>query len=101
MFKIGDTVTKEQFIKYGPLGMVLRETRNGFFTPLYMIYDKNCTRSSRNHMHIQGFNLVHNYRDSNAYNYYAPILGYWDCIESKFVIHKLPKKKILKRKLQC
>ena len=101
MFKIGDSVTKEQFIKYGPLGMVLKETRDIFIKPLYMVYDKNCTRSSRHYMHIQGFNLVHNYRDSNTYNYYAPILGYWNCIESKFTIYKLPKQKILKRKLQC
>lgn len=98
MFKIGDSVTKEQFIKYGPLGMVLKQTRFGFGRPLYMVYDKNCTRNPGSYMHIQGFNLVQNYKDSNTYKFYAPILGFWDHIEYQFTIHKLPKQKILKRR---
>lgn len=98
MFKIGDSVSKEQFIKYGPLGMVLKQSQGFFGRPLYMIYDKNCTINSESFRHIQGFNLAHNYRNSDTYEFYAPILGFWDHIESKFTIHKLPKQKILKRK---
>ena len=99
MFKIGDSVTKEQFIKYGPLGMVLKQSQGYFGTPLYMIYDKNCTRRSRSYAHVQGFNLVHDYQDSDTYEFYDVIRGFWDQIESKFIVHILPKQKILKRKL--
>lgn len=98
MFKIGDSVTKEQFIKYGPLGMVLKQTLHGYGKPLYMVYDKNCTRRSRSSLHIQGFNLVYGYRDSDTYEFYDVIRGFWDHIESKFTVHKLPKQKILKRR---
>lgn len=98
MFKIGDSVTKEQFIKYGPLGMVLKQTSYGCGKPLYMVYDKNCTRRSRSSVHVQGFTLVYDYRDSDTHEFYDVIRGFWDYIESKFTIHKLPKQKILKRR---
>ena len=89
--KIGDTVTKEEFIKFAPLGMELTLRENG----AVLKFTSNFTPSSSNFMTIPGFMFC--YQGTEEL-----ITGAWDCFHSSpqsLTISKLPKLKILKRKL--
>ena len=91
--KIGDTVTKEEFIKFAPLGMELTLRENG----AVLKFTSNFTPSSSGRRSIPGFMFCF---QGTA----EPITGAWDCFYNSpqsLTISKLPKLKILKRKLLC
>lgn len=101
MFSLGSRVTKEEFIKYAPYGLVLKhddscailyyDKYREFVTDEYDDYYENDI--------IDGYcygRLLH----TNAIEFEEPIMGAWGVIDD-FIIHKLPKTKVLKRKLTC
>ena len=91
--KIGDTVTKEEFIKFAPLGMELTLRENG----AVLKFTSNFTPDPNDRRYIPGF--VFCYQGTEEL-----ITGAWDCFHSSpqsLTISKLPKLKILKRKLLC
>ena len=91
--RIGDTVTKEEFIKFAPLGMELTLRENG----AVLKFTSNFTPSSSNFRTIPGF--VFCYQGTEAL-----ITGAWDCFHSSpqsLTISKLPILKLLKRKHLC
>ena len=88
--KIGDTVTKEEFIKFAPLGMELTLRENG----AVLKFTSNFTPSSSNFGTMPGF--VFCFQGTEE-----PITGAWRCFydsPQSLTISKLPKLKILKRK---
>ena len=91
--KIGDTVTKEEFIKFAPLGMELTLRENG----AVLKFASNFAPSSSDRRSIPGFIFCFQGTEE-------PITGAWECFRSRsqsLTISKLPKLKILKRKLLC
>ena len=91
--RIGDTVTKEEFIKFAPLGMELTLRENG----AVLKFTSNFTPSSSNFGTMPGF--VFCYQGTEEL-----ITGAWDCFHNSpqsLTISKLPKLKILKRKHLC
>ena len=91
--KIGDTVTKEEFIKFAPLGMELTLRENG----AVLKFTSNFAPSSSNFGAMPGF--VFCFQGTEE-----PITGAWRCFYNSpqsLTISKLPKLKILKRKLLC
>ena len=91
--RIGDTVTKEEFIKFAPLGMELTLRENG----AVLKFTSNFTPSSSNFMTIPGFMFC--YQGTEEL-----ITGAWDCFHSSpqsLTISKLPILKLLKRKHLC
>ena len=89
--KIGDTVTKEEFIKFAPLGMELTLRENG----AVLKFTSNFTPDPNDRRYIPGF--VFCFQDTEE-----PITGAWGCFRNSpqsLAISKLPKLKILKRKL--
>ena len=91
--RIGDTVKKEEFIKFARLGMELTLRENG----AVLKFTSNFTPSSSNFGTMPGF--VFCYQGTEEL-----ITGAWDCFHSSpqsLTISKLPKLKILKRKLLC
>ena len=91
--KIGDTVTKEEFIKFAPLGMELTIRGNG----AVLKFTSNFTPGSSDRRSIPGFMFCYQGLEE-------PITGAWDCFHSSplsLTISKLPKLKILKRKPLC
>ena len=89
--KIGDTVTKEEFIKFAPLGMELTLRENG----AVLKFTSNFTPSSSDRRAISGFMFC--YQGTEEL-----ITGAWECFRNSpqsLTISKLPKLKILKRKL--
>ena len=90
--RIGDTVTKEEFIKFAPLGMELT-LENG----AVLKFTSNFTPDPNDRRYIPGF--VFCYQGTEEL-----ITGAWDCFHNSpqsLTISKLPKLKILKRKLLC
>ena len=88
--RIGDTVTKEEFIKFAPLGMELTLRENG----AVLKFASNFTPSSSNFGTMPGF--VFCFQGTEE-----PITGAWRCFydsPQSLTISKLPKLKILKRK---
>ena len=88
--KIGDTVTKEEFIKFAPLGMELTLRENG----AVLKFTSNFTPSSSDRRAISGF--IFCYQGTEEL-----ITGAWECFRNSpqsLAISKLPKLKILKRK---
>ena len=91
--KIGDTVTKEEFIKFAPLGMELTLRENG----AVLKFTSNFAPSSSDRRSIPGF--IFCYQGTEEL-----ITGAWNCFHNRpqsLTISKLPKLKILKRKLLC
>ena len=88
--KIGDTVTKEEFIKFAPLGMELTLRENG----AVLKFNSNCTPGSSDRRSIPGFIFCLQGTEEL-------ITGAWECFRNSpqsLAISKLPKLKILKRK---
>ena len=88
--KIGDTVTKEEFIKFAPLGMELTLRENGAI----LKFVSNFTLNSSDRRAISGF--IFCYQGTEEL-----ITGAWECFRNRsqsLTISKLPKLKILKRK---
>ena len=91
--KIGDTVTKEEFIKFAPLGMELTLRENG----AVLKFTSNFAPSSSDRRYIPGFMFC--FQDIEE-----PIIGAWDCFHNSpqsLTVSKLPNLKLLKRKLLC
>ena len=91
--RIGDTVTKEEFIKFAPLGMELTMRENG----AVLKFTSNFAPSSSDRRSIPGFMFCFQGTEE-------PITGAWECFRNRqqsLTISKLPKLKILKRKLLC
>ncbi len=92
--RIGDTVTKEEFIKFAPLGMELTIRESG----AVLKFTSNFTSGSNDRRYIPGF--VFCFQGTEE-----PITGAWGCFHNSYLqsltISKLPKLKILKRKLLC
>ncbi len=89
--KIGDTVTKEEFIKFAPLGMELTIRENG----AVLKFTSNFTPDPNDRRYIPGF--VFCFQGTEE-----PITGAWGCFRNRqqsLTISKLPKLKLLKRKL--
>ena len=88
--RIGDTVTKEEFIKFAPLGMELTLRENG----AVLKFTSNFAPSSSVRRSIPGFIFCFQGTEK-------PITGAWECFHispQSLAISKLPKLKILKRK---
>ena len=91
--RIGDTVTKEEFIKFAPLGMELTIRENG----AVLKFTSNFAPSSSDRRSIPGFMFC--FQDIEE-----PITGAWDCFHNSpqsLTVSKLPNLKLLKRKLLC
>ena len=91
--KIGDTVTKEEFIKFAPLGMELTIRESG----AVLKFTSNFTPSSSNFGAIPGFVFCIQGTEE-------PITGAWRCFYNSpqsLTISKLPILKLLKRKHLC
>ena len=102
MFKLGSRVTKEEFIKYAPYGLVIKHDNS----PVVLYYDKYrafCTdeydEDYENDI-INGYCYGYLEPHTNIIEFGEPIMGAWDVIDD-FIIHKLPKLKVLKRKTTC
>ena len=91
--RIGDTVTKEEFIKFAPLGMELTLRENG----AVLKFTSSFTPSSSNFGTMPGFEFCFQ-------GTVEPITGAWGCFRNSsqaLTISKQKKIKILKRKLLC
>ena len=91
--RIGDTVTKEEFIKFAPLGMELTLRENG----AVLKFTSNFTPDPNDRRYIPGFVFC-------LQSIEEPLTGAWNCFHNSpqsLTISKLPKLKILKRKRLC
>lgn len=86
--KIGQTVTKEQFIKYAPHGLILKSSSNTFF-----YFNKNTTVYSE-HPSIPGYVFGHKHNETFVDEEH--IMGLWSVI-NLYPVYRLPKK-LLKRR---
>ena len=106
MFKIGDLVTKEQFIKYAPYGMELKQDSEEVILRYDMkSYDDFCNSDDIEDWEdaIPGF-MYCGFRSE-------PMDGVWRALKDNieeygtnrylYRIHKLPILKLLKRKHLC
>ena len=104
MFKIGDLVTKEQFIKYAPYGMELKQDSEEVILRYDMkAYEDFCNSDDIEDWvdAIPGFMYC-------GYAQPEPVDGVWSVFEdnieeyrnngNQYRIHKLPILKLLKRK---
>ena len=102
MFKLGSRVTKEEFIKYAPYGLVLIHGND--YNVLY--YDKHKVFVTDEYGEDYENDIINGYcygylePHTNIIEFEEPIMGAWDVIDD-FIIHKLPKLKVLKRKPTC
>ena len=106
MFKIGDLVTKEQFIKYAPYGMELKHDSEEVILRYDMKFYEDFWNSDDNEVWedvIPGF-IYCGFRSE-------PMDGVWSVLKdnieeyrnngNQYRIHKLPILKLLKRKQIC
>ena len=121
MFKLGDTVTAEQFYKFAPFGLELISHEYRECECYYEEDDDECCYGSGEYDIILRYSLsefppLTNIANIQSYENrfpagLAPKPGFiwdssygveqlysWSSIPSNFVVHKLPKIKILKRK---
>ena len=91
--RIGDTVSKEEFIKFAPLGMELTLRENG----AVLKFTSNFDPDTNDFRTIPGFMFCYQGIEE-------PITGAWNCFHSSpqsLTISKLPILKLLKRKHLC
>ena len=91
--KIGDTVRKEGAIKFAALGMELTLKENG----AVLRFTSNFAPDSSDRRAVSGFMFCFQGTEEL-------ITGAWECFRNSpqsLTISKLPKLKILKRKLLC
>ena len=86
--KIGQTATKEQFIKYAPYGLILKSSTNTFF-----YFNKNSTATS-GQLSIPGY--VIGYKRNDTFIDQEHIMNLWKCI-NRYQIYRLPKKPLKRR----
>ena len=87
--KIGQTVTKEQFIKYAPHGLILKAiVGNTFF-----YFNKNSTATS-GHLSIPGYVFGHKHNETFVDEEH--IMNFWSTI-NLYPVYRLPKAPIKRR----
>ena len=86
--KIGQTVTKEQFIKYAPYGLILKSSTNTFF-----YFNKNTTAGSGG-LSIPGYVIGH--KRNGAFIDQEHIMNLWYSIH-RHPVYRLPKKPLKRR----
>lgn len=86
--KIGQTVTKEQFIKYAPQGLILKSLSDTFF-----YFNKNTTAGS-GHLSIPGYVFGHKHNETFVDQEH--IMNLWNCI-NMYPVYRLPKKPLKRR----
>ena len=104
MFKIGDLVTKEQFIKYAPYGMELKHENE----EIVLRYDMKSYEDFCNSNDIEDWEDAIPGFMCCGFNSPEPIDGVWISLKNNieeyrnngnlYRIHKLPILKLLKRK---
>ena len=102
MFKLGSRVTKKEFIKYAPYGLVIKYDNS----PVVLYYDKHEVFNTEDYDEDYENDIIDGYcygrlkPYTNIIEFQDPIMGAWDVIDN-FTVHKLPKLKVLKRKPAC
>lgn len=102
MLRLGDRVTKEEFIKYAPYGLVIKHEDS----PIVLYYDKYRAFNTEDYDEDYENDVINGYcygcinQYTNIIEFEEPIMGAWDVIDD-FIVHKLPKLKVLKRKPVC
>lgn len=86
--KIGQTVTKEQFIKYAPHGLILISGTDTFF-----YFNKNTTATS-GHLSIPGY--VFGYKHNGTFIDQEHIMNLWSTI-NLYPVYRLPKAPLKRR----
>lgn len=86
--KIGQTVTKEQFIKYAPYGLILKSQTGTFF-----YFNKNTTVGS-GYLSVPGY--VFGYKRNGALIDQEHIMNLWSTI-SIHPVYRLPKAPLKRR----
>ena len=86
--KIGQTVTKEEFIKYAPHGLILKSLGDTFF-----YFNKNSTATS-GHLSIPGY--VFGDKRNEAFIDQEHIMNLWSTINT-YPVYRLPKKPLKRR----
>lgn len=107
MFKIGDLVTKEQFIKYAPYGMELKHGS----ADVVLRYDMKAYENFCSSGDIENWDAVIPGFMYCGFSSPDPMNGVWEALEDDiekyninenlYRIHKLPILKLLKRKQIC
>lgn len=104
MFKLGERVTVEEFIKFAPYGLVLHHKGSQNHILYYNLKEFEQFQNSmkleaeRDMLSVAGF-YKPGYMWSGAMAYNAPAMGAWRYINSDWVVKTLPTKSIrLKRK---
>lgn len=87
--KIGQTVTKEQFIKYAPQGLILKSIGSNTF----FYFNKNSTATS-GHLSIPGY--VYGHKCNGDFIDQEHIMNLWSTI-SMHSVYRLPKAPIKRR----
>lgn len=88
--KIGQTVTKEQFIKYAPYGLILKSSTNMFF-----YFNKNTTASrASGDLSIPGY--VFGYKRNETFIDQEHIMNLWYSIHRQ-PVYRLPKIPVKRR----
>ena len=87
--KIGQTVTKEQFIKYAPHGLILKSIGDDTF----FYFNKNTTADS-GHLSIPGY--VFGHKHNETFIDQEHIMNLWYSIHS-YPVYRLPKKPLKRR----
>lgn len=102
MLRLGSRVTKEEFIKYAPFGLVLKHDDSDFvlYYDKYEVFNTEDYDEDYENDIIDGYCYGRLKSYTNIIEFEDPIMGAWDVIDA-FIIHKLPKLKVLKRKPTC
>lgn len=102
MFRLGDRITKEEFIKYAPFGLVLihDNASNVLYYDKHEVFNTEYYDEDYENDVINGYCYGYLKLFTNIIEFEEPIMGAWDVIDD-FIIHKLPKLKVLKRKPTC
>ena len=92
--KIGDVITKEQFLKFAPLGLTALSVTGTLigYCPKAAV---KCTEIGEESLEIPGYVIL----DEDSKEVVTHIRGYWNHIsQGAFKIHTLPNMPLLKRR---
>ena len=95
-------MTKEEFIKHAPYGLVLKHDDSNcvLYYDKYEVFNTEEYDDDYENDIIDGYCYGYLEPHTNIIKFDEPIMGAWDVIDD-FIIHKLPKLKVLKRKPTC
>ena len=99
MFTVGQTITisKDDFIKYAKLGLVLRYDHHGYYYYYHPTFEEQacCDDEDSADAEVQGYVLSHNYLTHEGAEH---VWGNWTCFHhgGNFTVVKPPILKILK-----